>query len=183
VGSVIPRVAVGNKFPLMLTDRSPKLVALLQANVSSICFDYFARQKIGGLTMNFFIVKQLPVLSPDIYSEKDITFVTSRVLQLTYNSNDMEGWAKDLGYEGQPFSFDPDYRAVLQAELDAYYANLYGLSKQELQFILDPESIKPGYPSETFAVLKRSDERLYGEYRTQRLVLEAWDKLEAGELH
>ncbi|WP_430461147.1 Eco57I restriction-modification methylase domain-containing protein [Thalassolituus sp. LLYu03] len=183
VGSVIPRVAVGNKFPLMLTDRSPKLVALLQANVSSICFDYFARQKIGGLTMNFFIVKQLPVLSPDLYSEQDITFVTSRVLQLTYNSNDMEGWAKDLGYEGQPFNFDPDCRAVLQAELDAYYAKLYGLSRQELQFILDPESIKPGYPSETFAVLKRSDERLYGEYRTQRLVLEAWDKLEAGELH
>jgi hypothetical protein len=26
-------------------------------------------------------------------------------------------------------------------------------------------------------VLKEKEERLYGEYRTRRLVLEAWDKL------
>lgn len=39
------------------------------------------------------------------------------------------------------------------------------------------------YPSETFRVLKKNEERALGEYRTQRLVLAAWDKLEAGELH
>ena len=37
------------------------------------------------------------------------------------------------------------------------------------------------YPSETFRVLKDSETRAYGEYRTRRLVLEAWDRLaEAG---
>ena len=33
------------------------------------------------------------------------------------------------------------------------------------------------YPSETFRVLKNNEIRKYGEYRTQRLVLEAWDGL------
>ena len=33
------------------------------------------------------------------------------------------------------------------------------------------------YPSETFRVLKNSELREFGEYRTQRLVLAAWDKL------
>lgn len=33
------------------------------------------------------------------------------------------------------------------------------------------------YPSETFRVLKNSELREFGEYRTQRLVLEAWDGL------
>jgi hypothetical protein len=32
-------------------------------------------------------------------------------------------------------------------------------SRDELEFVLDPESIKPGYPSETFAVLKSNEER------------------------
>lgn len=34
-----------------------------------------------------------------------------------------------------------------------------------------------GYPSETFRVLKNGELRECGEYRTQRLVLEAWDQL------
>lgn len=38
------------------------------------------------------------------------------------------------------------------------------------------------YPPETFRVLKNSEERECGEYRTQRLVLEAWDKRHSGEL-
>ena len=95
----------------------------------------------------------------------------------------MSKWAEDLGFNHSPYVFDLEVRARLQAELDAYFAKLYGLNRKELQFILDPESVRPGYPSETFSVLKRSDIRLYQEYRTQRLVLEAWDKLEAGELH
>ncbi len=31
---------------------------------------------------------------------------------------------------------------------------------------------------ETFCVLKEKDEKQYGEYRTCRLVLDTWDKLE-----
>lgn len=39
------------------------------------------------------------------------------------------------------------------------------------------------FPGETFRVLKEKEIRKYGEYRTKRLVLEAWDKLERGELN
>jgi hypothetical protein len=34
----------------------------------------------------------------------------------------------------------------------------------------------PDYPSETFRVLKENEIKAYGEYRTRRLVLEAWDR-------
>jgi hypothetical protein len=37
----------------------------------------------------------------------------------------------------------------------------------------------PDFPSETFRTLKEKEEREYGEYRTRRLVLKAWDELEA----
>jgi len=88
-----------------------------------------------------------------------------------------------LGYDGEPFPFDPDRRATLRAELDAYYAKLYGLTEEELRYILDPSDIMgEDYPSETFRVLKNRELKEFGEYRTQRLVLEAWGKLETGEL-
>jgi hypothetical protein len=34
------------------------------------------------------------------------------------------------------------------------------------------------FPGDTFRVLKKKEEKQYSEYRTRRLVLEAWDKME-----
>jgi hypothetical protein len=63
------------------------------------------------------------------------------------------------------------------AELDARIARLYSLTRDELRYILDPADVYgPDFPSETFRVLKEKETRLYGEYRTRRLVLEAWDR-------
>ena len=65
---------------------------------------------------------------------------------------------------------------VHRAELDAYYARLYGLTRDELRYILDPKEVHgEDFPGETFRVLKEKEVRLYGDYRTSRLVLEAWD--------
>lgn len=77
-----------------------------------------------------------------------------------------------------PFKWDEERRAVLKAELDAIYAKLYGLTTEELRYILDPQDVYgPDFPGETFRVLKEKEIRLYGEYRTRRLVLEAWERL------
>ena len=79
-----------------------------------------------------------------------------------------------------PFPFNPDRRARLRAELDARYARLYGLTRDELRYILDPKDVMgEDYPSETFRVLKNREMAEFGEYRTGRLVLEAWDREEA----
>ena len=67
---------------------------------------------------------------------------------------------------------------MLRAELDAYYARMYGLTRDELRYILDPSDTHgPDYPTETFRGLKSNELRAFGEYRTRRLVLEAWDAL------
>lgn len=182
IASVIPRAGVNDKFLLMLPSTSARLAGALLGNLCSLVCDYVARQKVGGLALKYFTMKQFPVLSPDLYSESDLDFILPRVLELTYTARDLNGWARDLGHEGSPFIFNPLRRATLRSELDAFYAKLYGLERDALRFILDPQSVIPGYPSETFSVLKRSEERDFGEYRTQRLILEAWDKLEQGEL-
>lgn len=186
IGTVFPRVAVGNSCHLVLpsSEISPNLIACLIANVSVLVFDFVARQKVGGANFNFFIPKQLPTLPPEVYTETDLAYISARILELTYTAYDLKPWAEDLGFEGEPFDFDLDRRAQLRAELDAYYAKLYGLTRDELRYILDPTDIMgDDYPSETFRVLKNKELKEFGEYRTRRLVLEAWDKLDCGELH
>jgi hypothetical protein len=183
IGSVFPISGVGNSCHVLLPSErgNPVVLSALVANVSQLIFDYVARQKIGGANFNFFIPMQLPVLPPSAYDSGAIAFIHPRVLELTYTSHDLKPWAQDLGYDGPPFSFDPEPRALLRAELDAYYAHLYGLSRDELRYILDPADLMgPDYPSETFRVLKNNEIRQFGEYRTQRLVLEAWDRLFGG---
>jgi hypothetical protein len=184
IASVAPVAGVGNKIPLMFIKQpihGMSSVTALIGDLTSLVYDFCARQKIGGTTMNFFIFKQLPVPPPSTYNEAAIAFIRPRVLELTYTAHDLKPWAEDLGYDGPPFRFDPERRALLRAELDAFYAHLYGLTRDELRYILDPaEVMGPDYPSETFRVLKNNEIRQFGEYRTQRLVLAAWDRLFGG---
>ena len=90
-----------------------------------------------------------------------------------------------------------------RAELDAWYARLYGLTRKQLHHILDPHGLSEreladildpwedptcsgphllpaepalDFPGETFRVLKNKEEKAFGEYRTRRLVLEAWER-------
>ncbi len=141
------------------------------ANLNSIAFDYIMRNKLGGTNASFFIVKQLPVLPPVTYErsiggERLADWVTKRALELTYTSHDMQPLARDLGYGGPPFAWNEARRARLRGELDGLYAHLYGLSREDFAYILS-----------TFPVLRKNEERQYGEYRTARLALAAYDLL------
>ncbi len=183
IASVAPRVGVGHTMPLMMTGKGADEVAALLGNLLALVLDFVARVKVGGTHLTYGYLKQFPVLSPNQYNQPDLDFIAPRVLELTYTAHDLKPWAEDLGYDGPPFPFDPDRRAQLRAELDAYYAKLYGLTRDELRYILDPADVMgEDYPSETFRVLKKNELRDFGEYRTQRLVLAAWDRLETGDL-
>lgn len=178
--SLIPRSAVGHTMPLMFPQAKPEAIVALYANLCSIILDYSARQSIAGLHLTLGYLKQLPVIPPDFYTELRLAFITPKVLELTYTSHSLAPFARDLGYDGPPFAWDEDRRAHLRADLDAFYARAYGLTRDELRYILDPADVKgPDYPSETFRVLKEKEIRQNGEYRTRRLVLAAWDRMEA----
>jgi len=179
--AIIPRAAVGDGFLLMMPDVTPQIVPTLVANLSAIICDYVARQKVGGLHMKYFTMKQLPILPPTAYATADIDFIAPRVLELVYTATDLQPFAEDMGYQGKPFLWDDERRAHLRAELDAYYAKLYGLTRDELRYVLDPQDVYgEDFPGETFRVLKEKEIRLYGEYRTRRLVLEKWDQMFGG---
>lgn len=174
ISSVLPIVAVSNKLPLISTAVRSDLSALLPAVLNSFALDYCARQKIGGASMNFFIVKQLPVLGPQDLeqlapwssSETVEQWMRPRVLELTYTADDLVAYAAELGFEGPPFHWDVQRRRQLRAELDAACFILYGLERDEVEYVM-----------ETFRVVRERDEASVGEYRTRRMILEQYDVL------
>lgn len=180
IASYLPRTAVSHTATLVFPRIASEQVPCLLANLNSLALDFCARQLIGGTHLTLSLIRQLPVFAPTFYTRQSLTFVKERVLELTYTSGSLAPLAHELGYDAPPFAWDEDRRAQLRADLDAFYARAYELDRDELRYILDPADVRgPDYPSETFRVLKEKEIRQFGEYRTRRLVLEAWDRMEA----
>lgn len=72
IAAMIPQAGAVNSAPLMLTgdEIDPRRELCLLANLNSLALDFVVRQKVGGIHLNFFIVNQLPVFSPDRYDER-----------------------------------------------------------------------------------------------------------------
>lgn len=191
IATIVPKQGFNNKTPIIFEESGILDGTIMCGILSSIVFDYVTRQKVGGKSMNFFYVKQFPVLTPEQIPSAMQWQIVKRVAELCYFNHDMDGWASELWDEmneeqraelpqlgaQQPWIYNPERRAILQAELDAIFAHLYGLNTEDLRYILDPEDVcGKGCINETFRVLKDNEIRQYGEYRTKRLVLEAWNK-------
>jgi hypothetical protein len=179
IASVIPRVGVGHKLPLALLSGSAKSAACLTANLASFAFDYAARQKVGGTSLTYFIMKQLPVLPPSVYAAKVpwrsdengpslADWLTERVVELAYTASDLAPFARDCGYDGPPFRWDEDRRSRLRREIDAVFFHLYGLTRDDV-----------GYIMETFPIVRRDDIKRHGDYRTKGVILEMYDAMAA----
>lgn len=181
----IPLSGVGHSASLLDYDAGRAISsALTLANMNSIPLDWAARLSVGGSNMNFFIVKQLPVFPPESYLErvyprsevKWVELIVPRVLELTYTAHELEGFARDLGYDGPPFPWNDERRHRLQCELDAIFAHMYRLDRSDLEWILDAPP-----PSSSFPSLKGNENSKYGEYRTKRYVLHAFDQITLGK--
>lgn len=156
------RVAVGHKMPLMFSSKPHVIYAIL----SSFALDYVARNKVGGTSMTYFIIKQLPVPTEAQFSSCEpflgnmASWIEQRVRELSDTSHEITGMG--VG----PFQWEPERRALMRAELDGALFHLYGLSREDVDHMLD-----------TFPIVRRKDEATYGEYRTKRLILDVYDKM------
>ncbi|MDE2976671.1 MAG: restriction endonuclease [Acidobacteriota bacterium] len=182
IAALIPRSGVGNTLPLLLADEAGSTAAgadalwLLAANFNSLVFDFVARQKVQGQHLNWFIVEQLPVIPAEDYARRfgdqtALEVVRDHLLRLAYTSHDMEPLARDLSCERPPLSWDQEGRRHLRARLDALYFLLYGLSREDAEYVLG-----------TFPIVQRQDEVLFGSYRTSDLVLAYMNALTAGDV-
>ena len=174
VSALIPSAGAGDSLFLALSQLDAVSASAFYANLCSFSLDYAARQKMGGTNLNYFILKQLPVLAPTTYATATSWFpgipvaawLLPRVLELTYTAWDLEPFAHDVGYNGAPFRWNPDRRFLLRAEVDAAFFHLYGISHDDADYILG-----------TFPIVRKTDEKAHGEYRTKRVILDIYDAM------
>jgi hypothetical protein len=80
----------------------------------------------------------------------------------------LQSFAQDMGWDGPPFIWDEERRFLMRCELDALYFHLYQIARDDVNYIM-----------ETFPIVRRKDEQAYGEYRTERVILEMYDQMAA----
>jgi len=167
--SSIPRTAVGNKF---LLAHAPTGAALIQANLASFVVDFCLRQKMTGTSLSYGYLKQLPVLPPEAYDQDCpwepgrtlADWVTRRVLELSHTAHDMAAFAVDHGDAGPPFRWDEERRFAIRAELDAAYFHLYGVARDDIDYVMD-----------TFRAFRNNDPDRFT--RTKKAILKTYDAM------
>ena len=172
ISAILPKsVAEGSVSCLYGDNLTAEVGALLCANFNSYAFNYVVRLRQGGPNLGKSIYEQIP-LAP-LYSTNDRDALQearkgmiSDALELTYTAWDLEPFARDLGYDDPPFLWDPERRFLLRCELDAAFFHLYGIGRDDVDYIM-----------ETFPIVKRKDEAAHGEYRTKRVILEIYEQM------
>ena len=175
IASAIPWSGVTNHFPLVLTDFDVQHELCLLANLNSLVLDFVCRQKIGGVTLNFFIVEQLPILEPTTYDQdcpwtesgSILHWIAERVLDLSCSSEDLLPLAAAAG-RSVLTNWDENKRVDTVCQLDAAFFILYGLTKSEAEYVLDQ-----------FAYVAHVQERLLSPEPIRDRVLRAFDDLRA----
>ncbi|MFI6421826.1 Eco57I restriction-modification methylase domain-containing protein [Streptomyces sp. NPDC050842] len=172
ISSTPPYVGIGHSNPLIFP-RQADFAPVIHAIFSSHIFDYVIRQKIAGTNLTFGYLYQLPVPRPEELDtgsrdtqSNQWTWVANRTIELIYTAYDLAAFAKDQGFSGPPFRWDNDRRALLRAELDAAFFHLYGITRGDVDHVM-----------ETFPIVKRKDITAYGTYRTKDLILDVYDRM------
>jgi hypothetical protein len=122
--------------------------------------------------MTYFILKQLPVLPPVAYDasvgwlqgNSPKNWIRQRVLELTYTAYDLTPFASDLGDDGLPFRWDAERRLAMRAELDAAFFHLYGIEREDVNYIMD-----------SFRAFQNNDRARFD--RTKALILQVYDAI------
>jgi hypothetical protein len=177
VAVFLPRAAAADSLPVMLPRVVPPFAAALIAAQSSLVFEYVARQKINAPVVRATHWKQLPVPTPDML-EPHLPFIVPRVLELVYTSSDMGPFSRDLDDGGEdPFAWDPDRRASLRAELDAFFFRVYGINdRDDVEYIID--TLLGGAPKEGGADgLERGESQGGDSRRAKELALAVYDRM------
>lgn len=179
IAALIPLVGVVNSAPIILSDRATLRQCCLLGNLNSFAYDFVMRQKISNVHLNFFIVEQIPTLPPDTYDkacpwERSKTleaWISERVLKLTCTAEDMLPLAEacdftsgsfQAEYGGRLNKWDDAERAELMAELDAAFFHLYGIDRDDVEYILstfkgihDPQTHVPGRASTAQRIVQK----------------------------
>jgi hypothetical protein len=203
--SVVPKSAVGHKFMLMLGHYDSGRRLCLEATLNSLATDYCARQKLGGTSFSYFVLRQLPVISvpsldkpaPWTKGSSLASWISLRALELTYTAHDLASLARGCGYNGPPFIWDETRRFEIRCELDAAIFHLYlpcqgngEWQRAEEEAAEHLSALKEHFPTprnavafilDQFPIIRQKDEERHCHFRTKDRILQIYDAMLAAQ--
>ncbi len=145
----------------------------LLANLNSLILDYIARQKVGNVNLNFYLIEQFPMIPPDFYAQRcpwnrRMTlekYISDRVIKLTCTSDDMRPLAEEVGFAKGVHKWNATERSTLLAQLDAAYFVLYQIRREDIEYIFT-----------TFSAKSDVNEDLFGGENRAKKILKYYDQ-------
>lgn len=128
-------VPCGNSVPVLQPAAIASGVLGLSASLNAFSYDFALRLRLGGLNLNYFVIEETPLLKPECNR-----FVASTVASLAWS----HPWFSPdwLNLRSQELAAHVKWAATsherlrLRCVLDALVAALYGLSSDDLRWIL-----------------------------------------------
>ena len=184
IAALLPAACIsGHTVPTIVFPEGDIPYTLLWLGVAnSFAMDFLVRPKVS-LHMTYTVMDSLP-FPRDFSQLPAASKIARRVCSLCAVGPEMQAFRQRAVEAGILATLDdvvdnPEQRAAIAAEIDVLVArDVFGLKKEEMLYILDPDNIL-GKDSgvETFKALRNAELREFKEFRTQRLIEEAWDRV------
>ena len=181
-----PNVVCGDKVPTIILSPQQRDHLLWLGVANSIVMDFLVRKKVS-LKMSYTIMDSLP-FPRDFESTPSAIEIARRVCSLCAVGPEMEAFRRaavddEILTSINDIVEDPERRSIIAAEIDVLVArDVFKLTKEEMLYILDPDNILgKDCGVETFKALRNAEIREFGQFRTQRLIEEAWDRFDAAD--
>lgn len=171
IAAILPSGGACQPLNLFFPETALHAVIWLAA-MNSFALDFVVRQRIGGLHLNITTCRQLPIPAPDQVPAALLSTIRNCVLELVFTSRALLAFAESLGHAEPPFVWNASRRFEVRCELDAALFLVYGITKVDADYIL-----------ETFPIVRAKEQQAFGVYRSKQLILECYDRLQAGTVH
>jgi hypothetical protein len=173
VVSLLPEVAIGNSLTYFTVLGGARVEAAVLACLNSLVVDYVLREKATGSNLNFYVMRQLPMLDLAAFEVRAgwtdegtiLDFVVERVVRLIYSSHALSDFAQACGGPSEPLRLTELERLKIRCELDGLVCVLFGLEREDVAYML-----------ERFTVLHRQEVRRYQKRATFECVLANYDR-------
>src|SRR5438132_1411169 len=146
----------------------------------SFVFDFVVRQKLSSASLNRFILIQVCAPTPSAFEmtlavdgkeDTAANWILRNAPALYCNTTSMLPFFRHLGVRTAVL-WNRGLRHIAMCLIDSIVARIYGLSRDEYSYIL-----------KRFPILRSQEIEQHGEFRSERLCLESWDRCEVMSGH
>ena len=168
IAAAVPLCFATHNLPLVrVCGGDARSSLLFLAILGSLATDYFARLRVATNHLTEGIFNSLPIPEPGHLRGLSTTLfgdewgAAKRALELSYTGTDLAPLAEQAGWASAPYVWDNAQRMRTQASLHAFAFAAYGLTVTDAEEIL-----------RDFDVLRRREEKEFGDFRTRTLILD-----------